>query len=223
MNFCSIHEDIEKLNDGSWQVSDGPLHEAPSEKMFLALKSLHSSQCLHIDIEFSTLLKEKLNDYFFARNEFAISTTNYTSNTYSFVVTVANGKFFVNGKSSPVLTLTKGSTYSFFMGVNAYAMNPFLIGTSVGTPYAPVYLTDEYDMKKVKFTIPFNAPRTLVYYSSNATAVGNNIISQDPVQLNIVPRGGVFYINGTIVCIRRFFVLNVTFLLLSSQTNLSPP
>ena len=197
--MCSIHEQLEKLNDGSWQVSDGPLHEAPSEQMFLALKSLHSSQCLHVDIEFSTLMKEKLNDYFFARNEYSLPAVNYTSNTFSFVVTVSKGNFIINGKSSPPLTLTKGSTYSFFMTGAAFTINPFLIGTSVGVPYIPVYVTDEYNMKKINFQVPFNVPNSLVYYSSNATVSGNTIILQDPVQLNIVPRGGLYYINGSIL------------------------
>lgn len=179
-------------------MSDGPLHEAPSEEMFLALKSLHSSQCLHVDIEFSTLMKEKLNDYFFARNEYALPTVKNNTNSFSFVVTVLNGNFIINGKSSPSLTLIKGSTYAFFMTGAAYAINPILIGTSVGVPYAPVYVTDEYNMKKITFPVPFNAPSSLVYYSSNATVSGNTIISQDPVQLNIVPRGGLYYINGSI-------------------------
>lgn len=166
--------------------------------MFLALKSLHSSQCLHVDIEFSTLMKEKLNDYFFARNEYALQTVKNNTNSFSFVVTVSNGNFIINGKGSPSLTLIKGSTYAFFMTGAAYAINPILIGTYVGVPYAPVYVTDEYNMKKITFPVPFNAPSSLVYYSSNTTVSGNTIISQDPVQLNIVPRGGLYYINGSI-------------------------
>eukprot|EP01036_Dinobryon_divergens_P043073 gene43073-57299_t len=61
-----IHENAHKKNDKSWTINDGALHDMPSERMFLALKELHDRYCIHIDINFSPLLKAKLNDYFFA-------------------------------------------------------------------------------------------------------------------------------------------------------------
>eukprot|EP00392_Amoebophrya_sp_AT5.2_P019563 g20465.t1 len=38
------------LNDGSWQVGDGPLHDEAAEQMFLKLQQLHNDYCLHVDI-----------------------------------------------------------------------------------------------------------------------------------------------------------------------------
>ena len=148
----SIHENAHKKNDGSWTISDGPLHDLPSELMFLALKSLHDRFCLHVDINFSPMLKAKLNDYFFARNEFALPlllAANNTVSSFSFDVVVRNGVYVVGGQANPVLQLYKGHAYHFFMTEEAYLTYPLTIGTSVGSPYPSVTVTDEYLMKKV--------------------------------------------------------------------------
>jgi hypothetical protein len=146
----SIHEKAQKKNDGSWTINDGPLHDMPSERMFLALKELHDRYCLHIDINFSPLLKAKLNDYFFARNEYGLPPApNNTVNSFSFDVIVRDGAYVVGNEASPVLELNKGYTYHFFMTKEAYLTYPLTIGTAIGSPFPSVTVTDEYEMKKV--------------------------------------------------------------------------
>jgi hypothetical protein len=54
---------------------------------------------------------DKLNDFFFARNEYSISPPgNDTVNTFSYDVMVQNGEFVKNGNYAPVLEMLRGST-----------------------------------------------------------------------------------------------------------------
>ena len=141
-------------------------------------------------------MKEKLNDFFFARNEFALPVPDDTTSTYTFDITVSNGKYIINGNPSPTLTLLKGTTYSFVLTEVAYLMNPFLIGTSIGSPYSTVFVTKEYDNVKVNFPAPFNVPNTLVYYSSNSTVTGGTINFVEPTTYQVTPSGGIYLFNG---------------------------
>jgi len=193
----SVHENAHGLNDGSWMSSDGPLHDTPSEQMFLALKDLHNDYCVHIDIQFTDLMKEKLNDFFFARNTFALPIGNDTKSTFSFDVAVKNQVYNINGNVAPLLKLIRGSTYSFFMTNAAYRKYPFTIATTVNGPsYAPVVVgKKEYDLTKITLTIPLNAPSSLVYFSSNVSATGNAILLFDPTSFDVVPRNGYYYFN----------------------------
>ena len=148
----SIHENAHKKNDGSWTIADGPLHDAPSELLFLALKDLHDQRCLHVDLTFTPLLQAKLNDFFFARNEFALSPTaaNNSGDSFSFNVVVRNGVYLVGGRAAPRLEMYKGHTYAFFISQEAYLTYPLTVGTQVGSPVPTVTVTDEYLMKKVR-------------------------------------------------------------------------
>ena len=82
---------------------------------------------LHIDINFSPLLKAKLNGYFFARNEYGLPPApNNTANRSSFDVIGA----YV------VVELNKGYTYHFFMTKEAHLTYPLTIGTAIGSPFS---------------------------------------------------------------------------------------
>mmetsp|Transcript_18586 Transcript_18586/g.25678 ORF Transcript_18586/g.25678 Transcript_18586/m.25678 type:complete len:1413 (+) Transcript_18586:58-4296(+) len=209
-----VHESAHGLNDGTWMSSDGPLHDTPSEQMFLALKELHNNYCVHIDIQFTDLMKEKLNDFFFARNTFALPIANDTKSTFSFDVAVNNKAYNINGNVAPLLKLTRGSTYSFFMTNAAYLKYPFTIATAVNGPrYALVVVGKEYGLTKISITIPLNAPNSLVYFSSNVTATGNTILLFDPTAFDVVPRNGYFYLNDlkqTTLTLHRGIVYSFT-------------
>lgn len=183
------------LNNGAWNIADGPLHDLPSEMMFLALKRLHDQYCVHIDIDFSPLMKIKLNDFFFAINQYSLPTANSTINTFSFDVTVSNGAYIINGNVAPVLQLIKGYTYVFTMTNAAYLKYPLTIGTSVGVPFCALAVTEQYDVKNIAFFLPFTAPTSLVYYSSNVTATGNRISTIDPVSYEVAQRYGQYFLN----------------------------
>jgi len=190
-----VHEAPHALNTGTWKKGDGPLHDDPAEQMFLKLKNIHNDFCLHVDVKFTSVMQEKLNDYLFARNIYALPVANDTVNTFSFDVTVKNGAFVVNGNVSPVLRLLKGYTYSFFITADAYAAYPFTIGTSVGTPFTTTKTT-ELLLVKILFTIPFDGPSSFVYFSTNNAAKGNSILLKMPTTLTVVPKNGYFYLNG---------------------------
>lgn len=191
-----IHESPRGTNDGSWQFGDGPLHDTPSQLMFLKLKDLHNRYCIHLDVQFSTLMTEKLNDYFFARNEFAIPTANDTINTYSFDVIISNGAFIVNSNTAPILRLTKGYTYSFYLTLDMFTSFPFLIGTTTGSPYVGAVAGQEGELKKIVLTVPLDGPNILTYYSSNPLIRGNKILLLDPSAFKVTTKMGSFYLNG---------------------------
>ena len=152
--------------------------------------------CLHVNFQFTPLLQEKLNDFFFARNQYALPVANDTQHTFTFDVTVNNGVYIVNGNKAPVLTLSKGSTYSFYLTQSDFSSYPLTIGTAVGTPF-PSTQTTEIQLVKITFTLPFNGPSKLYYYSSNNAATGNSILFNTvPNAFTIVPLNGAYYFNG---------------------------
>jgi hypothetical protein len=139
-------------------------------------------------------MQEKLNDFLFARNIYALPVANDTLNTFSFDVTVKNGAFVINGNVAPILRLLKGYTYSFFITADAYAAYPLTFGTAVGAPYASSKTT-ELMLVKILFTIPFDSS-SFVYYSTNNAAKGNTILLKMPTTISVVPKNGFFYLNG---------------------------
>ena len=163
----SIHDEMHAINNNQWVKGQGPLHDAFAESMFLRLKELHNNYCLHVDLKFTPVMKEKMNDHFFARNQYSEIATNDTSNTFNFEVLInSKNKYYINGNVVPTLQLLKGSTYSFIMRIEDYAKYPLTFSSGVIT------VVTEYDMIKVSVTFPFNAPDTINYLSSNGATPG---------------------------------------------------
>ena len=67
----SEHEIPHMLNDDSWEKGIGPLHDPPSEELFLQMKSLHDKTCVHIDLDITDQVQEQFNDFLHARNKYA--------------------------------------------------------------------------------------------------------------------------------------------------------
>ena len=115
------------INDNQWVKGDGPLHDAFAEGMFLRLKELHNNYCLHVDVNFTPVMKQKLNDHIFWRNQYSMSAKNDTANTFTFDTLIdSKGKYFINGNTLPVLQLLKGNTYYFIMRNEDYAKYPLV-------------------------------------------------------------------------------------------------
>lgn len=171
-NRC-IHERMHGTNNNQWTEGDGPLHDSFAENMFLSLKKLHNENCLHVDVKYTPLLKQKLNDLFFARNQYSNTVLkNNTSGTFYFDTLIdKNGKYLINGNIMPALKLLKGSTYYFMMKSEDYTKFPLTFQSNAEEiPSVKVTAKSEYDMMKVTLALSFDAPNSLSYFSSNGAS-----------------------------------------------------
>lgn len=99
----------------------------------------------------------------------ANSIRNVTPTTYT--VTVSNGKFYINGKQTPTLSLIRGNTYLFDHSTNSN--DPFRISTSED---GAIYNDGaDYTETVVSFTVPYTAPDTLYYKCANHSGMGGSI------------------------------------------------
>ena len=140
-------------------------------------------------------MQQMLNDFFYARNHFALPGTN----TSAYDVTVNNGVYYLNGMKKPVVTLSAGFTYSFYMTPATFNAFPFAIGTAVGSPLSTSQVTKgvEIQLIKISLTIPFSSLNTLYYYSTNNAAAGSKIVVNSvPNAFTVVPKNGFYYLNG---------------------------
>ncbi len=82
-----------------------------------------------------------------------------------FSVTSPGSYYSINGEESPVLTLTRGVTYTF--GIETDPSHPFEIATDLGgTPYNDGVVNNNINSGTLTFAVPLNAPDILFYICS---------------------------------------------------------
>lgn len=103
----------------------------------------------------------------------------YVGTTTSFSVAAGpNSNYIINGQSNPLLTLIKGSTYTFALNVEGH---PFRIQTvSGGYDSSKVYTTPSLANNggtagNLVFTVPLNAPSNLYYVCENHESMHGSI------------------------------------------------
>jgi hypothetical protein len=112
--------------------------------------------------------------------------------TVSHEVTVAGGKFYIDGSQTPTLTFKRGSSYTFSQTGVSNDGHPFYISTgSVGGESAGWGVSDEYCevqtvnedygvSGKIVFKVPFDAPAQLYYNCRHHENMGGSITVTDP-------------------------------------------
>lgn len=112
-----------------------------------------------------------------------ISTINSVATTIAgtqtFAVTVAGGKFVIDGDNNPTLSLVRGFTYTFDVSNSSVANHPlaFKNGSSSYTTGVTSTGTAGQAGAKVTFAVPTDAPATgLLYYCTvHGNSMGNTI------------------------------------------------
>lgn len=103
----------------------------------------------------------------------------------SFTVTVAGGKFVIDGVSAPALTLYKGWTYTFDVSDSSNGSHPlrFKSGGSAYSTGVVVTGTQGSSGATVKLTVPETQPTSFQYYCTNHSNMGNTItVKDDPIK-----------------------------------------
>jgi hypothetical protein len=118
---------------------------------------------------------------------FSISPKAHAGTT-SFAITVSsNSDFTVDGIGDPVLTLERGTTYTFFLNNPGH---PFSIKTAqingTGSRYNNGVTGNASTSGTLIFSVPADAPSTLFYNCEVHLAMGNmiNIVDPPPVFVN---------------------------------------
>ena len=127
-----------------------------------------------------TLVKADVGKYVQVGSGGAVTIPATGNETLTFTVTVAAGKFVINGVSQDTLTLKEGSTYTFDQADASNANHPLkLSSTSDGTHGSGTEHTSGVSYNGVagqagsytRIIVPVGAP-TLYYYCSNHSGMG---------------------------------------------------
>src|SRR6185436_6223750 len=82
-----------------------------------------------------------------------------------FTVTSPGSYYVINGEENPVLTLTRGVTYTF--AIDTDPSHPVQISGDIsGTPYNEGVVNNNINSGALTFTVPLNAPNILFYLCS---------------------------------------------------------
>lgn len=127
-----------------------------------------------------------------AFNNFVVKTADYTAVTRdqiitnkaaaapaSYAVTVSAGVFQIDGSANPVLTLTRGVTYTFIQSNNTNTGHPIAFKDASGNSYTSGVTstgTPGNAGAQTVFVVPANAPSSLRYYCTvHGNGMGNTI------------------------------------------------
>ena len=106
--------------------------------------------------------------------------------SFTFNVKSTSRDYFINKKSNPVLTLTKGETYTFNISARGH---PFWIKTvaTMGTnnAYNNGVTNNGNDDGTLTFTVPFDAPSTLYYICEFHSSMQGVINVLQPMSNNV--------------------------------------
>ena len=157
------------LNNDTWEMGDGPLHDEPAEQMFLQLQRLHNDYCVHVDIDLPAHTQAYFNDFMFARGIFSLSSddNDVPSDPNRIAVSAHNGALYVNGQLGGALTLQRGVTYVFDQSDASNGNHPLGFKGPSGTAYTEgvtVVGTAGTPGAYVSFTIRIDTPASLSYY-----------------------------------------------------------
>ena len=104
--------------------------------------------------------------------------TSFTASTINRVVTVAGGKFVIDGVSQDTLELYEGNTYKFDVSDSSTASHPFRFATAADAAGSTQYTTEVTTSGTqgqagayVQIVVASNAP-TLYYYCSSHSGMG---------------------------------------------------
>ena len=104
--------------------------------------------------------------------------TSFTASTINRVVTVAGGKFVIDGVSQDTLELLEGNTYKFDLSDSSTASHPFRFATAADAAGSTQYTTgvttsgtQGQSGAYVQIVVATNAP-TLYYYCSSHSGMG---------------------------------------------------
>jgi len=193
------HEAPHLLNDGSWTVNDGPLHDKPSEELYKRLKILHDDYCVHMDLNIDVQTQSIFNDFLHGRGMYTavnatsgqeITLLDSTLNVKVFPVVEGGKKYFFEGSRQPIFTFLKGVTYTFDQSDPSnlfhrirFTTNGEIAGGRLATEYlkgvqfssAAAGTPGAY----TKITVPSDAPTSLYYICENHVGMGATFNVQD--------------------------------------------
>jgi hypothetical protein len=180
------HMEAHKINNGQWMSGDGPLHDPPSEQLFLQLMRMHDDYCIHLDVDFPQETQSHLNDFLKYQGVFYQEPPLAPCSNCNFTVVAVQGKYWLNGVQQMPLTLTRGRTY-YFDTTAVTSVHPFRIGLAVNEHYTNG-VTEGAD--ELMFTVPQDAPVDLVYYCALHQTMGADItvpLRTSPSQTDAAP------------------------------------
>lgn len=110
------------------------------------------------------------------------------------------GAYVFAGANNPIITLTRGSTYTFNMNTPGH---PFFIQTIIGAYNNNFLYLDGLnnvgaEVGEIKWTVPISAPDTLYYICRNHSAMNGkiNIVDPAPKPSLIIPGDGFLGADG---------------------------
>ena len=176
VRHASIDEYLPLATTSTSYVVDIPFYFHNNPELAIPLCALTKQEC-EIEIQLSDIGK-------CIHNLPNLVTQSSPDNT-NFVVTVQNGKYFIDGEQQPTLELQYGNTYTFEFVSMEYYSHPFRFSQGAdGVHASPVPYTqytanqtssDILNTYTITFTVNSDTPSTLYYYCNSHPGMGGRV------------------------------------------------
>lgn len=176
VQHASIDQYLPLATTSTSYIVDIPFYFHNNPELAIPLCALSKQEC-EIEIQLSDIGK-------CIHNLPHLLTQSSPDNT-NFVVTVQNGKYFINGEQQPVLELQYGNTYTFEIGLTDDSNHPFRFSQGAdGVHASPVPYTQYTDNQTetttssariITFTVNSDTPSPLYYYCNTHPGMGGRV------------------------------------------------
>ena len=176
-----------RIGIGSFNLKDGAVGIGTESSGLGNLKVEGTIKTTDLDVGISTFTRYS---GFEAEQTNIIKDATYGSNeSVTYTVTVIGGIFYIDGVSAPILTLKRGTTYTFDQSADTNSNHPFRFKDGDGNSYpngVTATGTAGSSGAKVTLVVASNAPDDLRYYCTvHGNGMGNTIsvINRTPSNL----------------------------------------
>ena len=187
-----------RIGIGSFNLKDGNIGIGTETTGFGNLKVEGTIKTTDLDVGISTFTRYS---GFEAEQTNIIRDASYGGNeSVTYTITVIGGIFYIDGVSAPILTLKRGTTYTFDQSPNTNNGHPLRFKDGDGNTYSSGVVatgTPGSLEAKVTFVVPSNAPDDLRYYCTvHGNGMGNTISVINRTPSNLETTGDIVVDTG---------------------------
>ena len=187
-----------RIGIGSFNLKDGNIGIGTETTGFGNLKVEGTIKTTDLDVGISTFTRYS---GFEAEQTNIIRDASYGGNeSVTYTVTVIGGIFYIDGVSAPILTLKRGTTYTFDQSADTNSNHPFRFKDGDGNSYpngVTATGTAGSSGAKVTLVVASNAPDDLRYYCTvHGNGMGNTISVINRTPSNLETTGDIVVDTG---------------------------
>ena len=188
-----------RIGIGSFNLKDGAVGIGTESTGLGNLKVEGTIKTTHLDV-LGVSTFTRYSGFEAEQNNIIRDATYGDNEPVTYTVTVIGGIFYIDGVSAPILTLKRGTTYTFDQSADTNSNHPLRFKDGDGNTYSfGVVATGTPGSleAKVTFVVPSNAPDDLRYYCTvHGNGMGNTISVINQNSSNIQTTGDIVIDTG---------------------------